>query len=85
MHIRVKITRDGSSRIELLEMEEYLRGVVPSEIKAESCPAEAMKAQAVAAPASPTTWTIRRVVRPTAPVRAMPAATRLSRPRAGRC
>lgn len=49
MHIRVKITRKGSSRIESLEMEEYLKGVVPSEIKAESCPAEAMKAQAVAA------------------------------------
>ena len=49
MHIRVMITRDGSSRIESLEMEDYLKGVVPSEIKAESCPAEAMKAQAVAA------------------------------------
>ena len=90
MHIRVKITRDGSSRIESLEMEEYLKGVVPSEIKAESCPAEAMKAQAVAA----RTYGMRKCserrgkpydVDDTAPVRAMPAATRLSRPRAGRC
>lgn len=49
MHIRVKITRDRSGRVVTMDLEEYLKSVVPSEIKAESCPAEAMKAQAVAA------------------------------------
>ena len=35
MHIRVKITRDGSNQVEVLELEKYLKGVLPSEIKAE--------------------------------------------------
>lgn len=48
MNIRVKITRDGSNTIKTIELEEYLRGVVPSEMPA-SWPAEALKAQAVAA------------------------------------
>ena len=49
MKIRVKITRDGSNAVRVLDMEDYLKGVVPSEIKASSCPMEAQKAQAVAA------------------------------------
>lgn len=49
MHIRVKITRDRSNRVEVLELEEYLKGVLPSEIKAESCPMSAQQAQAIAA------------------------------------
>lgn len=49
MHIRVKITRDGSNRVESLELEEYLKGVLPSEIKAEICPMSAQQAQAIAA------------------------------------
>lgn len=49
MKIRVKITRDGSNAVREIELEEYLKGVVPSEIKAASCPMEAQKAQAVAA------------------------------------
>lgn len=48
MNIRVKITRDGSNTIKTIELEEYLRCVVPSEMPA-SWPAEALKAQAVAA------------------------------------
>lgn len=47
MKIRVKVTRDGTDSIRLLELEEYLRGVVPSEMPA-SWPMEALKAQAVA-------------------------------------
>lgn len=49
MKIRVKITRDGSGEIRTLDLEEYLRGVVPSEIKASSCPMAAQQAQAIAA------------------------------------
>ena len=49
MKIRVKITRDGSNAVRGIDLEEYLKGVVPSEIKASSCPMEAQKAQAVAA------------------------------------
>lgn len=49
MIIRVKITRDGSNAIKQIDLEDYLKGVVPSEIKAASCPMEAQKAQAVAA------------------------------------
>ena len=49
MKIRVKITRDGSNAVREIDLEEYLKGVVPSEIKAGSCPMEAQKAQAVAA------------------------------------
>ena len=49
MHIRVKITRDGSNQVEVLELEKYLKGVLPSEIKAESCPMSAQQAQAIAA------------------------------------
>lgn len=48
MNIRVKITRDGSNAVKTTEMEEYLRGVVPSEMPS-SWPAEALKAQAIAA------------------------------------
>ena len=46
--IRVKITRDKSNRIITLDLEEYLRGVVPSEMPS-TWPIEALKAQAVAA------------------------------------
>lgn len=49
MIIRVKITRDGSNAVREIDLEEYLKGVVPSEIKAASCPMEAQKAQAIAA------------------------------------
>ena len=49
MDIRVKITRDGSNAVRVLDVEEYLKSVVPSEIKAASCPLEAQKAQAIAA------------------------------------
>lgn len=48
MEIRVKITRTKPERVILLDLEEYLRGVVPSEMPA-SWPLEALKAQAVAA------------------------------------
>ena len=48
MNIRVKITRDSSNTIKTMDLEEYLRCVVPSEMPA-SWPAEALKAQAVAA------------------------------------
>lgn len=48
MDIRVKITRDGSNAIKTMDIEEYLRGVVPSEMSS-SWPLEALKAQAVAA------------------------------------
>lgn len=48
MEIRVKITRTQPEKIILLELEEYLRGVVSSEMPA-SWPLEALKAQAVAA------------------------------------
>lgn len=41
MNIRVKITRDGSNAVREIDLEEYLKGVVPSEIKASSCPMEA--------------------------------------------
>lgn len=57
MIIRVKITRGGSNCVENLDLEEYLRGVMPSEIKAGSCPIEAQKAQAIAA----RTYAARRV------------------------
>ncbi len=56
MNIRVKITRDGSNTIKTIDLEEYLRCVVPSEIPA-SWPAEALKAQAVAA----RTYAMRRI------------------------
>lgn len=49
MKIRVKITRSSPSRVEELDLEDYLKGVVPSEIRAASCPIEAQKAQAIAA------------------------------------
>ena len=48
MIIRVQITRDGSNRIITLPIEEYLSGVVPAEMPSRY-PAEALKAQAVAA------------------------------------
>lgn len=48
MNIRVKITRDGSNAVRVLDIEEYLKSVVPSEIKAASCPMEAQKALAIA-------------------------------------
>lgn len=48
MNIRVKITRDKSNRIVTMDLEEYLRGVVPSEMPSSSH-LEALKAQAVAA------------------------------------
>lgn len=48
MDIRVKITRNGAARVVTLDVEEYLRGVVPSEMK-QSWHIEALKAQAVAA------------------------------------
>ena len=48
MDIRVKITRDGSNAVRVLDIEEYLKSVVPSEIKAATCPMEAQKALAVA-------------------------------------
>lgn len=57
MKIRVKITRDGSNAVRGIDLEEYLKGVVPSEIKASSCPMEAQKAQAIAA----RTWAMLRV------------------------
>ncbi len=47
-NIRVKITRDGSNAIRSIALEEYLRGVVPSEIPASSGKA-ALEAQAIAA------------------------------------
>lgn len=56
MNIRVKITRDGSNLIKTMELEEYLRCVVPSEMPA-SWHAEALKAQAVAA----RTYAMRRI------------------------
>lgn len=56
MNIRVKITRDGSNTIKTIDLEEYLRCVVPSEMPA-SWPAEALKAQAVAA----RTYAMRRI------------------------
>ena len=46
--IRVKITRDGSGSVRSMPLEEYLRGVVPSEIPASSG-AAALQAQAIAA------------------------------------
>lgn len=48
MEIRVKITRNGSNQIRTMPLEEYLRGVVPSEMPA-SWLVEALKAQAIAA------------------------------------
>lgn len=48
MEIRVKITRDRSNRIITMDLEEYLCGVVPSEMPANSH-IEALKAQAIAA------------------------------------
>ena len=57
MKIRVKITRDGSNAVRVLDMEEYLKGVVPSEIKASSCPMAAQQAQAIAA----RTYAVRKV------------------------
>ncbi len=48
MNIRVKITRDGSNLIKTIDLEEYLRGVVPSEMYS-SWHLEALKSQAVAA------------------------------------
>ena len=58
MHIRVKITRDKSGRVVTMDLEDYLKGVVPSEIKAETCPMEAQKAQAIAA----RTYAIRKTI-----------------------
>ena len=58
MHIRVKITRDRSGRVVTMDLEDYLKGVVPSEIKAETCPIEAQKAQAIAA----RTYAIRKTI-----------------------
>lgn len=49
MDIRIKITRDGSNRIVTRDLEDYLRDVVPSEIKAGYCPLQAQMAQAIAA------------------------------------
>ena len=49
IRVRVKTTRDGSNAIRTMDLEEYLRGVLPSEIKAGSCPLEAQCAQAIAA------------------------------------
>lgn len=57
MDIRVKITRDGTNEVRTIELEEYLRGVIPSEIKASTCPLEAQKAQAIAA----RTYAIRKI------------------------
>lgn len=57
MKIRVKITCDGSNAVKTLDLEDYLKGVVPSEIKASSCPMEAQKAQAIAA----RTYALRKV------------------------
>lgn len=57
MNIRVKITRDGSNIIKTMDLEEYLRCVVPSEMPA-SWPDEALKAQAVAA----RTYAMRRIL-----------------------
>ena len=48
MDIRVKITRDKSNVVKTMDIEEYLRGVVPSEMSS-TWPMEALKAQAVAA------------------------------------
>ena len=48
MNIRVKITRDGSNKICTMDIEEYLRGVVPAEMPSKSL-VEALKTQAVAA------------------------------------
>ena len=48
MNIRVKITRDGTNRIVTMDLEEYLRGVVASEMPS-SWPIETLKAQAIAA------------------------------------
>lgn len=52
MHITVRMTRDKNilqyGNQAVLELEEYLRGVVPSEMK-DSSPMEALKAQAIAA------------------------------------
>lgn len=58
MKIRVKITRDRSGRVVTMDLEDYLKGVVPSEIKAETCPMEAQKAQAIAA----RTYAIRKTI-----------------------
>ena len=50
MNIRVKITRSGpdKGKILTLPLEEYLRGVVPSEMS-EKWPQEALRVQAIAA------------------------------------
>ena len=48
MNIRVKKTRDGSNAVKTMDIEEYLVGVVSSEMS-EEWPEEALKAQAVAA------------------------------------
>lgn len=48
MNIRVKITRDGSNKVVTMNIEEYLRGVVASEMPS-SWPIEALVAQAIAA------------------------------------
>lgn len=48
MNIRVKITRDKSNAVKTMDIEEYLRGVVPSEMSS-TWPMEALKAQAIAA------------------------------------
>lgn len=48
MIIRVLITRDGSNQIEKMNLEDYVKGVVPSEMSYK-WPVEALKAQAVAA------------------------------------
>ena len=54
MNIRVKITRDRSGRAVTMDLEDYLKGVVPSEIKAESCPMEAQKAASSLMRSTPT-------------------------------
>ena len=48
MNIRVKKTRDGSNAVKTMDIEEYLVGVVSSEMS-EGWPMEALMAQAVAA------------------------------------
>lgn len=48
MNIRVKITKDGGNAVRTMDLEEYLRGVLPSEMYA-SWPAAALRAGAIAA------------------------------------
>ena len=96
MHIRVKITRDRSGRVVTMDLEDYLKGVVPSEIKAETCPMEAQRrrrlprermpsARPSTAAASPTTWTTPRAIRRMAHDRVTKTATQPWKQRAGWC